>query len=104
MLLFLRPVLYVAGLMQLIVAGFMTLPLLLELVSHGPDAEAFFEATLITSAIALSLTLSTYAEIRQLSVRQMFLLVVFTWGLTAITCTLPYTISQIDLTFTDALF
>jgi len=104
MLLFLRPVLYVAGLMQLIVAGFMTLPLLLELVSHGPDAEAFFEATLITGAIALSLTLSTHAEIRQLSVRQMFLLVVFTWGLTAITCTLPYTISQIDLTFTDALF
>jgi trk system potassium uptake protein TrkH len=104
MLLFLRPVLYLTGMMQLIVAGLMMIPCLLEILSGGPDADAFLESAMITGGVALALILSMKSEFRSLTVRQMFLLVVITWAITSLTCALPFIVGQIDLTFTDAFF
>lgn len=104
MLTFIRPVFYLAGMMQLITAGLMLIPCLLELLSNGPDAQGFFDSAVITGFVAMALILAMKTEIRSLNVRQMFLLVTITWLVTCFTSSLPFMTTQIRLSFTDAFF
>ncbi len=104
MLTFIRPVLYLAGMMQLIVAGMMLIPCLLETLSRGPDAQAFFDSAVITGFISLSLILAMKSDIRSLNVKQMFLLVTTTWIITCVTCALPFMTTIAQMSFTDAFF
>lgn len=104
MLNFLRPILYLSGMMMLIIAGFMLIPCVLELLTNGPDASAFMESAVITSFIAAILILSTNVEVRNLSVKQMFLLVCTVWLLACAVCALPLFTSSLKLSYTDAFF
>lgn len=104
MLTFIRPVLYLTGMMQLIVAGMMLIPCLLEIFSAGPDAGAFFDSAIITGFIAFALILSMKMEVRTLNVKQMFLMVTVTWIITCATCAIPFITAEIDLSYTDAFF
>lgn len=104
MIQFMRPVLYLSGLMQMIVAGLMMVPCMLEILSHGQDAEAFLDSALITVSIGLSLILAMRGDLKNLTVRQMFMLVSTAWFLTAATSALPFVITGVDLSYTDAFF
>jgi trk system potassium uptake protein len=104
MLLFLRPIFYISGLMQLIVAALLLLPLTLELLYGGPDAEGFLEAILIILGMSLLAITANRGTKLHLNMRQTFLLVVYTWALTTISCALPFITTGINLSITDAIF
>lgn len=90
--------------MQLVVAALMLLPMTLELLYGGPDAEAFLEAILIIVGMSLLAISANRGTKLQLSMKQTFLLVAYTWALTAVSCALPFIIASVDLSITDAVF
>ena len=100
----LRPVLYVIGIFLSIMAISMVLPMLTDLYFGHEDWRAFFICIIITAFFGGSLILSNAGKSFSLSLRQAFLLTTLSWVTLSIFAALPFWLSALKLSYTDAFF
>jgi trk system potassium uptake protein TrkH len=107
MLLVLRstlPVLHSLGLIVLIFAGTMLVPLAFALAGSDPGLPAYDRAILITAAAGVGLALVSRRRTRELLPRDGFLLVTLVWTVLPAFATLPLLFHLPGLSFTHAYF
>lgn len=99
-----RPVLYITGLFLCILASSMVLPMLSDLYTQSNDWRVFGLCIVITGFFGGSLMLSNITNEFDMSLRQAFLLTVFTWVAITIFAALPFRFCELDMSYTDAFF
>lgn len=100
----LQPVLYVIGILLSILALSMTLPMLVDLHAGHSDWRVFFICILITSFFGGMLILTNASDLIKINTRQGFLLTTLSWVSISLFGALPLWLSELDLSFTDAVF
>ena len=98
------PILHVLGLVVLIFAFTMLLPLAVAFIWQDAALYAYDEAFLITFTSGLLTWLFTRHKKRELQTRDGFLLVVLVWAVLPAFASLPLLFHLPDLSFTDAYF
>ncbi len=100
-----RPVLYVNGLLLLVLAAAMQLPMTIEFLSGRADWQVFFASSLVTGFAGGGLAVGNQGRRpMSLTTRQAFLLTTLTWVLLAGFSALPFMFSQLSMSFTDGYF
>jgi trk system potassium uptake protein TrkH len=100
----LRPVLYVIGLLLSAMAVCMVLPMLADLRTGHEDWRVFFLCIFITAFFGGSLVLSNAGSEFRPTIRQAFLMTFLSWVVVCIFASFPFVLSEMNMTFTDALF
>ena len=101
-----RPVLYINGLLLLILAAAMAIPVAVDVLSGDADWQVFLIAGASTSFVGGVLALGCrprHGSLR-LQTRQAFLLIVSAWVLSALCAALPFAFSELKMSPVDALF
>jgi trk system potassium uptake protein TrkH len=99
-----RPALTVLGLVLLIVALIMLLPLALALIDGTADRLAFLFSALITAGIGLVCFFTGGRGIERISPRQMFMVTGLNWIMVCLVSALPFILGSSELTVVDAIF
>ncbi len=100
-----RPILLVVGILLIILALFMTPPMVADLAAGHPDWQVFLAAGAVTLFIGVSLLLTNRAPgFSEITGRQAFLLTTLVWVVLTFFASLPLMFSELDLDFTDAAF
>ncbi len=100
----LRPVLYIIGALLSVLSVFMVIPMFINIYIGNPDWNAFFLSIIATSFFGGSLMLSNACRDFTLSTRQAFIVTVSSWLIIALFGALPFKLSGVDLSFTNAFF
>lgn len=100
----LRPIFFVIGIFLLILAASMSIPMVVDLYFNNPDWRTFFLCIICTGFFGGALILSNAGEYRSLSIRQAFLLTTLSWLALSLFSAFPLWLSNLNLSFTDALF
>ena len=100
----LRPILYVTGVMLLILGMSLFLPLLVDLYANNNDWKIFFICIVITMFFGGAFYLSNAGYATSLGVREAFLLTVSSWLIVSFIGALPFWLSELNLSITDAFF
>jgi trk system potassium uptake protein TrkH len=100
-----RPVLFVNGILLLILAAAMGLPVAVDLATDHTEWQAFLASSMVGAFIGLALTFSSFTEMRpELRTREAFLLTASSWVLAALLGALPFQLSSLDLSVGDSIF
>lgn len=100
----LRPILYVVGLLQLVLASSMTLPALADLAVGHSDWQSFAVSAAATGYIGGHLVIANRGEIKAFSRAQAFLLTFASWLSISIFGALPFLFLGQQITYADAFF
>ena len=103
-LLNIRPVVFVVGLLLIVLALAMALPIGVSLMSGGSDWVVFAAAAAITLFIGLAMLLSCGGPKRRMTLRHAFLLTVAAWVILPLFAALPFSFSSAELSYTDGVF
>lgn len=98
------PVLHILAFMIMILAGFMTLPLLVSVWLNDGASGAFNQAILVTGLVGMVLFAATRHRKQELQIRDGFLLVSLVWTALPAFAMLPLLIYIPGLSATDAYF
>ncbi|HEX5079488.1 MAG TPA: TrkH family potassium uptake protein [Geminicoccaceae bacterium] len=101
----LRPILLVIGILLIILAVFMTPPMIADMAVGHADWQVFLAAGAVTLFTGVTLVLMNqgYRE-AELTGRQAFLLTTSVWVVVGLFAALPLAFSELDLTIADAVF
>ncbi|WGH79077.1 TrkH family potassium uptake protein [Jannaschia ovalis] len=100
-----RPVGYVIGLLLLILAAAMAVPMAADWWQGNGHWASFAESMIITGLVGLSLALSCANAVRErLSLQQTFLLTTGVWLMLPVFAALPFVFGATDSDYTDAFF
>jgi trk system potassium uptake protein len=100
-----RPIFFFVGTLLLVLGLAMTLPMLADAVVGHPDWQAFLTASVVTLFVGVSLILMhRQTAPSALTNRQAFLLTTLVWLAAAAFGALPFTLSALQLSYTDAFF
>ena len=100
-----QPILYVAGLLLSALGSLMLAPALFEFVTGHPSWIRFFESALITMLCGALFVLANRPHKRiELSLRETFLLTALCWLTLAAFASLPFLLTRVTTTTTDAFF
>ena len=99
-----RPVFLVLGFMLIILGIGMILPILIDLFFGNSDWIAFAISSLITCFFGIAIVISTNTKIKNLNIRQAFLITVISWVILPLFSSMPFMLSKLSLGFTDAFF
>ncbi len=97
-------VIYACGLAGLNLAAAMLAPMAVDLIDGNPDWQAFLVSMLVLGFLSLMVILTTMGRPVPFSRRVGFLLVNALWLTVSLGATLPFLLSDLHLTFTNALF
>jgi trk system potassium uptake protein len=100
----LRPVFLITGILLSVLSVTMLLPALVDFIAGNPDDIVFVISAAITAFFGLTLAISTRAGGVRLDVRQMFVMTTVLWVAIAIFGALPFSLSTLHLSVTDAIF
>lgn len=101
----LRPVIYIDGILLLILSATMAVPAVTEAVQGRPGWQAFAAAAMATAFVGAAMALATQDSARSsLNTRQSFILTASAWIFLAGFSALPFLLSPLGLSVTDALF
>lgn len=100
----LRPVLLVIGILLTTLALAMVFPALADRAMGHPDWPVFLISALVSLFVGTSLILVTRGPPATLSVRQAFLLTTLSWIIIPAAAALPFSFSELGLSYTDAFF
>ena len=99
------PIIYLIGMLLCILSLFMMIPALVDWLYGNNDWPAFVGASLLTLFVGAILYLSNRdSTTEHLELRQAFLLTNSAWISIALFGSLPFLLSEIDMSFTDAIF
>ncbi len=101
----LRPSVYVAGLMLVVLGILMLVPAFCDWVEGNGNAEAFFSGALLSSGTGAALALATRNGVRGgFEVRQAYVLTTLGWAIVPLFGCFPFMLGAPDLSLTDAYF
>ena len=100
----LRPVLYIVGIFLCTLAGFMAIPLLLDVYYSNPEWKAFATSLGLCGFSGITLLLGNKQKNIEISGRQTFLLTALSWIFLCLFSALPFVFAVTDMSFTDAIF
>ena len=99
------PIIYLIGMLLCILSLFMMIPAFVNWLYGNNDWPAFVGASLLTLFVGAVLYLSNRdSTTEHLELRQAFLLTNSAWISIALFGSLPFLLSEIDMSFTDAIF
>ena len=99
------PIIYLIGILLSILSLFMMIPAFVDWLYGNNDWPAFVGASLLTLFVGAILYLSNKdSTTEHLELRQAFLLTNSAWISIALFGSLPFLLSEIDMSFTDAIF
>ena len=99
------PIIYLIGMLLCILSLFMMIPAFVDWLYGNNDWPAFVGASLVTLFVGAVLYLSNRdSTTEHLELRQAFLLTNSAWISIALFGSLPFLLSEIDMSFTDAIF
>ena len=99
------PIIYLIGMLLCILSLFMMIPAFVDWFYGNNDWPAFIGASLLTLFVGAILYLSNRdSTTEHLELRQAFLLTNSAWISIALFGSLPFLLSEIDMSFTDAIF
>lgn len=100
-----RPVLFVIGMLLSVLAIFMLIPGIVDLIDHNKNWISFFMSSFLTVFVGISLILTNriYEEF-SLSIKQAFILTTLSWVSVVAFAALPFMFSELKLSYTDAFF
>ncbi|MFO7527305.1 MAG: TrkH family potassium uptake protein [Marinobacter sp.] len=90
--------------MFVLLSIFMTLPVIFLAGSEAPNAMAFAESAAIVCGLGILGIVTTYNQSRDLKPRFMFVLTVSSWFIIALLSSLPFYLSDLQLSAADAFF
>lgn len=101
---FFRPVLFVNGLLLIILAIGMLIPMVADLAQGNPDWQVFLASAILTFLFGTLLAVSQAGTVDQITVKQAFLLTTSNWIVLAFFAALPLRFSNLGLDLADAFF
>lgn len=99
-----RPILFVIGLMIAILGLAMLVPMLVDYAYGDESWQSFALSSIITILLGLIITLACYTPKPDLQARGAFLLTVTSWCTLSVFAAIPFLMSPMKMSFTDALF
>ncbi len=99
-----RPILFILGILLTTLALAMTLPAMADAVVANPDWQVFAAAAGLTLFTGIMLMLTTRASVGRITLRQAFVLTASCWLVIPTFGALPFTFSNLELSYTDAFF
>lgn len=99
-----KPVLFVVGILISILAISMVLPMLADLYFAHEDWKIFFISIVITAFFGGALILSNNSKEIKINTRQAFMLIFLSWLGLSIFSALPFMLSELNMSYTDAFF
>ncbi|WP_417567074.1 TrkH family potassium uptake protein [Marinobacter sp.] len=90
--------------MFVLLSIFMTLPVILLAGFVAPNAQAFAESAAIVCGLGILGMATTYRKPRDLKPRYMFVLTVSSWFIIALLSSLPFYLSDLNISAADAFF
>lgn len=100
----LKPVFYVIGILLSVLSVSLAVPMLTDLYMGHEDWKVFFLCTVITAFFGGSLILGNSGYEFKINRRQAFLTTVLSWLCIPTFSALPFHLSELDMSFTDAFF
>ncbi len=100
----LYPVIFIVSVMFVLLSIFMTLPVILLAGFVAPNAQAFAESAAIVCGLGILGMATTYRKPRDLKPRYMFVLTVSSWFIIALLSSLPFYLSDLNISAADAFF
>jgi len=98
-----KTVFFTLGILQIILGIFMLVPIIAQFIYDQLDS-SFFGASIITIIFGTLFFLSNLDHDRKLTLQQAFLLTTLSWLSIAIFGSLPFVLSNVNFTFTNAFF
>ncbi len=99
-----RPVFLVIGVLLSMLAAGMGVPAVVDKFSGNPDWHVFAVSAGVTMFIGVAMTLTCRTGQVRFTVRQAFVLTTMAWIVITMFAALPFTFSNLDLSYTDAFF
>ncbi|MEQ9557856.1 MAG: TrkH family potassium uptake protein [Rhodospirillales bacterium] len=100
-----RPILMIVGTLLATLALVMCVPAVVDASLGNPDWEVFAASAGVTLFLGVAMALTaTTGGVRNLSVRQAFVMTTLTWVALTVFASIPFMFSERDLSFTDAFF
>lgn len=87
-----------------VLAGAMLVPAALDLASGSPEWQVFAASAAVTVFVGVALTITSRGQPFNLNLRQTFVLTTATWVMLPAFAALPFTFSDLRLSYTDAFF
>ena len=104
MLIDFRPVLFIIGILMSTLAVAMFVPAAADLAVGNQEWQVFASGAALTLIIGVMLVLTTRNNVRNLSLRQAFVLTSLSWVLMPGVAALPFVFADLGLSYTDAFF
>jgi len=99
-----RPVLFIIGILMSTLAVAMFVPAAADLAVGNQEWQVFATGAALTLIIGVMLVLTTRNNVRNLSLRQAFVLTTLSWVLMPGVAALPFVFADLGLSYTDAFF
>ena len=100
----LRPILFVLGVLLIILAATMMVPLAVDLLAGGGNWHAFLTSAVITAFVGGMFVLAERSSVQTITIRQAFLLTTGAWFGACAFGALPFVFSELRLSYADAFF
>lgn len=99
-----RPILYISGVLLLIMGASLIIPMMVDLYYNNADWRVFFICIIITTFFGGAFFLTNHGFKTEIGVREAFLLTVSCWLIICFIGALPFWLSGLNLSMTDAFF
>ncbi len=99
-----RPILMIVGSLLATLALVMCVPALVDAVHGNPDWQVFAASAGVTLFLGVAMALTATTGVRNLTIRQAFLMTTLSWVALTIFASFPFMFSERALSFTDAFF
>jgi len=98
-----KTVFFAIGILLVILSAFMLIPFFVQII-YDEQNNAFLSSASVTVFIGILLILANLEEERKLNLQQAFLLTTLSWLSIAIFGSIPFLLSELNLSFVDAFF
>jgi len=98
-----KTVFFAIGVLLIILGAFMLIPFFIQFI-YDEENSAFLSSASVTAFIGILLVLTNLEENRKLNLQQAFLLTTLSWLSIAIFGSLPFLLSNLNLSIVDAFF
>lgn len=99
-----RPVFYVIGILLTTLSAAMVIPAIADAAAGHSDWQVFTAAAALSLFVGVALILTNQAGGFRLNIRQGFLLTTLSWVVIATFAAIPFSLSELNLSYTDAFF
>ena len=98
-----KTVFFIVGILLVILGTFMMIPYAVQLI-YDENSNSFFSSSIITIFIGVLTILATLKKDNQLNLQQAFLFSTLSWVSIALFGSLPFLLSNLNLSFSEAFF